>query len=333
MSIILFLCTMYFHPNYFSYWSFSFQLHSLQTSLEAFDSWLCLFLVSVTTLNFLFYLWTRLLLICLKEKILPPFLLNIMTRATATAEWKLTVKWLKDESHLTGLPGWHGGKERTCLPVQETQESQVRSLGWDDRMEEEMATQSSILAWKMDRGAWWSPVHGVAKSCAGLRDWAHTRWSDDSHLSPSLHQRAHSTSRSIPILSSWLWIPGCLWAIHLAKWISRCIKCIIKCSLRLVTLLSTQELQLKSLSRVWLCGPTDRSLPGSSDHGIFPLRVLEWVAISFSRGSSWPRDSTLQADALLSGPPGKQGQRNLSFDCDFVRGSTLIETAHPGQVP
>ena len=33
-------------------------------------------------------------------------------------------------------------------------------------------------------------------------------------------------------------------------------------------------------------------LPGSSIHGIFQARVLEWVAISFSRGSSWPRDWT-----------------------------------------
>ena len=44
------------------------------------------------------------------------------------------------------------------------------------------------------------------------------------------------------------------------------------------------------LSRVWLCNPIDCSLPGSSIHGIFQARVLEWVAISFSRGSSWPRD-------------------------------------------
>ena len=36
----------------------------------------------------------------------------------------------------------------------------------------------------------------------------------------------------------------------------------------------------------------DCSLPGSSVHGIFQARVLEWVAISFSRGSSWPRDRT-----------------------------------------
>ena len=41
-----------------------------------------------------------------------------------------------------------------------------------------------------------------------------------------------------------------------------------------------------------LCDPTDCSLPGSSVHGIFQARVLEWVAISFSRGSSWPRDRT-----------------------------------------
>ena len=33
-----------------------------------------------------------------------------------------------------------------------------------------------------------------------------------------------------------------------------------------------------------LCGPMDCSLPGSSVHGIFQARVLEWVAISFSRG-------------------------------------------------
>ena len=38
--------------------------------------------------------------------------------------------------------------------------------------------------------------------------------------------------------------------------------------------------------------PMDCSLPGSSVHEIFQARVLEWVAISFSRGSSRPRDWT-----------------------------------------
>ena len=41
-----------------------------------------------------------------------------------------------------------------------------------------------------------------------------------------------------------------------------------------------------------LFDPTDCSLPGSSVHGIFQARVLEWVAISFSRGSSQPRGRT-----------------------------------------
>ena len=51
-------------------------------------------------------------------------------------------------------------------------ETWVRSLGWDDPLEKEMATHSSILAWKnlMDRGAWWAAVHGVAKSWAQLSD-------------------------------------------------------------------------------------------------------------------------------------------------------------------
>ena len=42
-----------------------------------------------------------------------------------------------------------------------------------------------------------------------------------------------------------------------------------------------------------LCDPMDCSLPGSSLHGILQARVLEWVTISFSRGSSQPRDRTL----------------------------------------
>ena len=41
-----------------------------------------------------------------------------------------------------------------------------------------------------------------------------------------------------------------------------------------------------------LCDPMDYSLPSSSIHGILQARVLEWVAISFSRGSSWPGDWT-----------------------------------------
>ena len=41
-----------------------------------------------------------------------------------------------------------------------------------------------------------------------------------------------------------------------------------------------------------LCDPMDCSLPGFSIHGILQARILEWVAISFCRGSSQPRDQT-----------------------------------------
>ena len=41
---------------------------------------------------------------------------------------------------------------------------------------------------------------------------------------------------------------------------------------------------------VW--DPTDCSPPGSSVHGILQERILEWIAVPFSRGSSWPRDRT-----------------------------------------
>ena len=52
------------------------------------------------------------------------------------------------------------------------QETWVQSLGCEDPLEEDMATHSSILVWRipMDRGAWWTKVHGVAKSWTQLRD-------------------------------------------------------------------------------------------------------------------------------------------------------------------
>ena len=50
-----------------------------------------------------------------------------------------------------------------------------------------------------------------------------------------------------------------------------------------------------------LCDPMDCSPPGSSAHGILQARILEWVAIPFSRGSSQPRDQT-QATHIVDRP-------------------------------
>ena len=54
-----------------------------------------------------------------------------------------------------------------------------------------------------------------------------------------------------------------------------------------------------------LCNPMDCSPPGSSDHGILQARILEWVAISFSRGSSQPRieHASLMSPALAGSTP------------------------------
>ena len=60
---------------------------------------------------------------------------------------------------------------------------------------------------------------------------------------------------------------------------------------------------------MYTCDPMDYSPPGFSVYGISQARLLEWVATPFSRGSSWPRNqvcvSCMQADSLLSEPPGR----------------------------
>ena len=47
-----------------------------------------------------------------------------------------------------------------------------------------------------------------------------------------------------------------------------------------------------TLSRLTLCNPMEGSPLGFSVHGVFQARILEWVAMPSSRGSSWPRDWT-----------------------------------------
>ena len=84
---------------------------------------------------------------------------------------------------------------------------------------------------------------------------------------------------------------------------------ILTCMLN-YSLFSTYGYSEVAQSCLTLCDPMDCSLPGSSVHGIFQARVLEWVAISFfgylSNPGVKPRSPALQADALPSEPPGKQ---------------------------
>ena len=80
-----------------------------------------------------------------------------------------------------------------------------------------------------------------------------------------------------------------------------------------------------------LCDPMDCNLPGSSVHGILQARILEWIAICSSRGSSWLRDWTqcpaLQADSLPSEPPGKPCiQLFFTCHCDHFPYCYIVAT-------
>ena len=56
------------------------------------------------------------------------------------------------------------------------QETWVQSLGWEDPLEEEMATHSNVLACPMDRGAWRAVAHAITKSQTLLSTHACTSW-------------------------------------------------------------------------------------------------------------------------------------------------------------
>ena len=82
------------------------------------------------------------------------------------------------------------------------------------------------------------------------------------------------------------------WRVILNKLFSHHTKYSVKNSVITNHIVKLQARQAITQSCPTLCNPMDCSLPGFSVHGVFQARVLEWVAISFSRGSSCPRDPT-----------------------------------------
>ena len=92
--------------------------------------------------------------------------------------------------------------------------------------------------------------------------------------------------------------------------LSQCIRPLFPGSKFLPTITFTRLMKVKVAKLCpTLCDPMDYSLPGSSVHGIFQVRILERVAFPFFRGSSQPgikpRSPTLQVDSLPSVSPGK----------------------------
>ena len=68
-----------------------------------------------------------------------------------------------------------------------------------------------------------------------------------------------------------------------------------------------------------LCDPMDHSPPGSSVHGILQPRILEWVAVSSSRGSFWPRDRTHISLCLLHWKEGSLPLVPLGKPMQFIQ--------------
>ena len=76
-----------------------------------------------------------------------------------------------------------------------------------------------------------------------------------------------------------------------------------------------------------LCDPTDCSPPASSVHGFSQARILGWVAISFSRRYSWPRDQ-IQVSCIAGGffaaePPGSIHNNLRDATWEFIDGQIV----------
>ena len=96
---------------------------------------------------------------------------------------------------------------------------------------------------------------------------------------------------------TWVWV-GQFW-LYFWLWSTR--ECMFPASIRRILSLA-MALCAQLLSRVWLfVTPMDCSPPGSSVRGILQPRILEWVAISSSRGSSWLRDQTHVSSVSCTG--------------------------------
>ena len=86
---------------------------------------------------------------------------------------------------------------------------------------------------------------------------------------------------------------------------------------------------LSHQSCLTLCNPMDCSPPGSSVHGILQARILEWVTISYSRGSSWPRDWI--NISCISCIAGKLFTHWATFVISIIQVKTMIKSNTVGK--
>ena len=128
--------------------------------------------------------------------------------------------------------------------------------------------QYSCLENPADGGAWWAAIHGVAKGQTRLRDFTftfhfHALEKEMATHSSVLAWRIPGTGEPDGLPSMGSHRVGHDWS-----------------DLAAAAALVRKKVKVNSLSRVRLCSP-----PGFSVHGILQARIVEWVAISFSRSN------------------------------------------------
>ena len=130
------------------------------------------------------------------------------------------------------------------------------------------------------------------------------------HLSNSYFSLLRSRWLSVPLNEAWKPNSGTAssvnsWSFHIEQINPYSVRLLIYMHISIIApiILLTYHLfpvslwaccccHLVTKSGLTLCNRLDCSPPGSSVNGISQVRILEWVAICFTRGSSWPRDRT-----------------------------------------
>ena len=181
------------------------------------------------------------------------------------------------------------------------QDTQVQSLGWEDPLEKEMATHSSILAWKIP----WSEKPDKLQSMGSQRvQHDSQKWLHFCMLFIYVWMSVITYYGKCQKENMYLLL---LYKAYIrASLVAQIVKYILFLKLKnfigvwliynvvLVSGVQQSELVLPThvcmLSRVRLWDLMDYSPPGSSVHGILQARILKHDAISYSRGSSQPRD-------------------------------------------
>ena len=186
--------------------------------------------------------------------------------------------------------------------MQETQEMLVWSLGWEDPLQAGMANHSSIHAWRIP----WTEEPSELKSIG-------------------LHRVRHDWSNLAPP-HTWTWVYRYLLkkllSIGMQFGILFIHSTIFISPTHLFMHLKPSTITCCLVTKLCLafCDSTDYSQPVSFVHGIFQERILKWVAISFFRGSSWPRDQTsvfcIASGFFTTEPPGKP--HITSYDLPYL---------------